>query len=128
MGISGVSSDMREVIAEMKGGNKKAQYAFDVFTYRIKKYIGAYIAAMGGADAIVFTGGIGENSPDVRKACCNNLEFLGIEFDDAGNISPEKEKPIHSVTSRVKIYVVPTNEELMIALDTAAICSATKPA
>ena len=127
MGISGVSSDMREIIGEMKEGNKKAQYAFDVFNYRIKKYIGAYMAAMGGADAIVFTGGIGENSPDVRKACCTNLEFLGIELDESSNTSKEKEKPIHAATSRVKVFVVPTNEELMIALDTMRICDALKP-
>ena len=124
VGISGVSSDMREVIAELKQGNKKAQYAFDVFTYRIKKYIGAYMAAMGGADAIVFTGGIGENSPDVRKACCSGLDFFGITLDDKSNTSEAKEKTIHAENSRVKVLVVPTNEELMIALDTATICKA----
>jgi acetate kinase len=80
------------------------------------------MAAMGGADAIVFTGGIGENSPDVRRSSCNNLGFLGIELDEAKNTSPEKEKPIHSLGARVKLFVVPTNEELMIALDTATIC------
>ena len=85
------------------------------------------MAAMGGADAIVFTGGIGENSPDVRKACCTNLEFLGIELDESSNTSKEKEKPIHAATSRVKVFVVPTNEELMIALDTMRICDALKP-
>ncbi|HTR82742.1 MAG TPA: acetate kinase, partial [Bacteroidota bacterium] len=122
LGISGVSSDMREIIGEMKQGNKRAEYAFDVFTYRVKKYIGAYMAAMGGADAVVFTGGIGENSPDVRRACCDNLAFLGIELDEEKNSSAQKEKSIHSVNSRVKVYVVPTNEELMIALETAAIC------
>ena len=124
IGISGVSSDMREIITELKQGNKKAQHAFDVFTYRIKKYIGAYMAAMGGADAIVFTGGIGENSPDVRKACCSGLDFLGIQLDDESNRSEGKEKTIHSVNSTVKLLVVPTNEELMIALDTATICKA----
>lgn len=127
IGISGVSSDMREIITEMKGGNKKAKFAFEVFTYRIKKYIGAYLAAMDGADAIVFTGGIGENSPDVRKACCENLDFLGVALDEASNFSKEREKAIHSPDSRVKVFVVPTNEELMIALDTAMICSATTP-
>jgi acetate kinase len=126
VGISGVSSDMREIIEEMKQGNKRAQFAFDVFSYRIKKYIGAYMAAMGGADAIVFTGGIGENSPDVRQACCNNLGFLGIGLDEASNTSKEKEKAIHSSTSRVKVFVVPTNEELMIALDTGNICRGIK--
>jgi acetate kinase len=127
IGISGVSSDMREIITEMKQGNKRAQFTFDVFCYRIKKYIGAYIAAMGGADAIVFTGGIGENSSDVRKACCDNLGFLGIELDEASNTSKEKEKAINSPTSRVKVFVVPTNEELMIAIDTVTICNGLKP-
>ncbi len=127
VGISGVSSDMREIITEMKQGNKRAQFAFDVFCYRIKKYIGAYIAAMGGADAIVFTGGIGENSPDVRKACCDNLVYLGIELDETSNASKEKEKAINSPTSRIKVFVVPTNEELMIAIDTATICNGLKP-
>ncbi|HTX19943.1 MAG TPA: acetate kinase [Bacteroidota bacterium] len=126
IGISGVSSDMREIIAEMKNGNKRAQHAFDVFTYRIKKYIGSYMAAMGGADAIVFTGGIGENSQDVRKACCENLDFLGIRLDEERNASAEKEKPIHAEGSRVRLYVVPTNEELMIAQDTARICGFTQ--
>ncbi len=124
VGISGVSSDMREIIAELKQGNKKAQYAFDVFTYRIKKYIGAYTAAMGGVDAIVFTGGIGENSPDVRKASCSGLDFFGIKLDDKSNTSEAKEKTIHAADSTVKVLVVPTNEELMIALDTATICKA----
>lgn len=127
IGISGVSSDMREIVTEMKQGNKKAQFAFDVFCYRIKKYIGAYIAAMGGADAIVFTGGIGENSAEVRKACCDNLGYLGIELDESSNTSKEKEKAINSPSSRVKVFVVPTNEELMIAIDTVTICNGLKP-
>jgi acetate kinase len=122
MGISGISSDMREILEELRGGNKRAKYAFDVFTYRIKKYIGAYIAALGGADAVIFTGGIGENSPDVRRASLENLGPLGIEIDDAANISSQKEKPIHTPHSRIKLFVVPTNEELMIAIDTMKIC------
>ncbi len=117
-GISGVSSDMREVLAEMKNDDKKARYAFDVFCYRIKKYIGAYAAAMGGLDAVTFTGGIGENSPDVRKACCDNLEVLGITISDQDNLSEEKEKRITTPDSRTGVFVVPTNEELVIAMDT----------
>lgn len=120
-GISGVSSDMREVIAEMKNGDKKATYAFDVFTYRVKKYIGAYAAAMGGLDAVVFTGGIGENSPDVRRACAEKLGFLGIDYDESRNVSPEKEKLFSTASSRVSLLVIPTNEELVIAMDTMAI-------
>ncbi len=120
-GISGVSSDMREIISEMKNGDKKARYAFDVFTYRVKKYIGAYAAAMGGLDAVVFTGGIGENSPDVRKASCEHLEFLGIAIDDAVNESPEKEKDISRAGAKTRVLVIPTNEELVIAMDTMRI-------
>ncbi len=123
-GISGVSSDMREVVAEMKNGDKKATYAFDVFTYRVKKYIGAYAAAMGGLDAVVFTGGIGENSADVRRACTENLDFLGIEYDETRNASPEKEKLFSRESSRVSLLVIPTNEELVIAMDTMEIVHA----
>lgn len=117
-GISGVSSDMREVVTEMKNGDKKATYAFEVFCYRVRKYIGAYAAAMGGLDAVVFTGGIGENSTDVRRASCEGLEFLGVKFDEAKNTSKQKEKAISADGSLVSILVVPTNEELVIAMDT----------
>jgi acetate kinase len=121
LGISGLTSDMREIIAEMKNGNKQAGLAFQVFTYRIKKYIGAYAAAMGGLDVIVFTGGIGENSPDVRAESCKGMEFLGIVVDEARNNLPDKEKLISADTSRVKVFALPTNEELVIALDTMRI-------
>lgn len=120
-GISGVSSDMREIITEMKNGDKKATYAFDVFTYRIKKYIGAYAAAMGGIDAVVFTGGIGENSAEVRTASCAGLDFLGITVDEELNTSKEKEKNISKPGSRTAVLVIPTNEELVIAMDTKEI-------
>jgi acetate kinase len=125
-GISGVSSDMREVVAEMKNGDKKATNAFDVFAYRVKKYIGAYAAAMGGVDAVVFTGGIGENSADVRKAACEGLEFLGIDIDDEKNTSKEKEKNVSREGSRTAVLVTPTNEELVIALDTMEIVNKLK--
>jgi acetate kinase len=127
-GISGISSDMREILSEMKNGDKKATNAFEVFTYRIRKYIGAYAAAMGGLDAVIFTGGIGENSPDVRKHSCDNLQFLGIDVDDQVNESAEKEKSISRKGSRVPVLVIPTNEELVIALDTAQIVREKKPA
>lgn len=120
-GISGVSSDMREVLTEMKNSDKKAQYAFDVFCYRIRKYIGAYAAAMGGVDAVIFTGGIGENSPDVRGESCKDLEFLGIKVDEAANTSSEREKFISPSGSKTHVLVIPTNEELVIALDTMKI-------
>lgn len=121
MGISGVSNDMREIIKAMKEGNERARYAFEVFCYRIKKYIGAYAAALGGLDAVVFTGGIGENSVDVRKEVLSNLEFLGIELDDEKNQISSGERVITKENSKVKVFVIPTNEELVIALDTAQI-------
>lgn len=125
-GISGVSSDMREIISEMKNGDKKSTYAFDVFCYRVRKYIGAYAAAMGGLDGVVFTGGIGENSPDVRKRSCEGLDFLGIAIDDERNGSSEKEKVITTASSKVSVLVVPTNEELVIAMDTNEIVKGLK--
>ena len=121
LGISGLTSDMREIISERKNGNKQADLAFQVFTYRIKKYIGSYVAAMGGVDAVVFTGGIGENSPDVRAASCTGLEFFGIQIDEAKNSSQVTEKIISSDSSKVKVMALPTNEELVIALDTMRI-------
>jgi acetate kinase len=120
-GISGVSSDMREILEEVKNGDKKATNAFEVFCYRIRKYIGAYAAAMGGLDAVVFTGGIGENSVEVRRKSCEGLEFLGIRIDDTANESAEKEKRITTQDSRATVMVIPTNEELVIALDTREI-------
>ena len=117
IGISGVSSDMREIESEMVE-NKRAKLAFDIFAYRVKKYIGAYAAAMGGLDVIVFTGGIGENSAAIRAASLEGLEFLGVTVDPAANTSPAKEKIITTPGSRITALVIPTNEELVIALDT----------
>jgi acetate kinase len=127
-GISGVSSDMREIVSEMKNGDKKSTTAFDVFCYRVRKYIGAYAAVMGGLDAVVFTGGIGENSPDVRRASCENLGFLGIRIDDTKNLSGEKETAITTLDSKVAVFVIPTNEELVIALDTTSLVNQRKAA
>ncbi len=123
IGISGESSDMREIEEAVGEGNKKAKMAFDVFTYRVKKYIGAYAAAMGGLDALVFTGGIGENSILVRKNVCANMEFLGIDFDDELNNNVKGECTITKPDSKVKVFRIPTNEELVIALDTEQIVS-----
>ena len=119
IGISGESSDMREIVAAMKEGHKRAKYAFDIFSYRIKKYLGSYAAAMGGLDAFVFTGGIGENSAEVRAEVCKNMEFLGIELDEERNNN--KEEIISKDSSKVPVLRVPTNEELVIALDTTKI-------
>ena len=124
IGISGESSDMREILAAMKDDQRRSKYAFDIFCYKIKKYLGAYAAAMGGLDAFVFTGGIGENSPEVRAEVCKDLEFLGIEIDELKN--EEKRETISTDNSRVKVLRIPTNEELVIALDTAKIVSEIK--
>ncbi len=122
-GLSGISSDMRE-IEEEYDDNNRARLAFNVFCYRLKKYIGSYAAAMGGLDVIVFTGGIGENSSMVRELALSELDFLGIQLDDKLNQAGEKgEREISIKESRVKIFVIPTNEELVIALDTMRIIS-----
>lgn len=126
MGISGVSSDMRDVLAEAKEDNKQAAFAVDVFCYRIKKYIGAYTASLGGINAVIFTGGIGENSLEVRSKSLSGLSYMGITLDEELNKSPEKEKLISTTDSPVSIFVIPTNEELMIAIDTMEIVSQTK--
>ncbi len=117
--ISGVSSDMREIVEAMNDGNDNAKLAFDMYTYRIRKYIGAYIAAMDGADAIIFTAGVGENSDVLRKSVCERLTFFGVQLDEAKNAirSPEPRK-ITTDDSAVSVPVVPTNEELLIARDT----------
>lgn len=120
LGISGVSSDMREVSAAVESGNERAALAKKIYAYRIKKYIGAFAAAMGGVDVIVFTGGVGENRDEIRQAACEGLEFLGVEFDAKANaeIKFGKDGIISTPNSKVKVVVLPTDEELMIASDT----------
>ncbi|WDV47657.1 acetate kinase [Clostridiaceae bacterium M8S5] len=118
LGISGVSSDFRDIEGEAEKGNKRAQLALDIFAYRVRKYIGSYAAAMGGVDAVVFTAGLGENSAMTRADICKGLEFIGIKVDaDKNNIRGE-EKVVSTDDASVKVLVVPTNEELMIARDT----------
>nr|WP_312576367.1 acetate kinase [Sedimentibacter sp.] len=118
LGISGVSSDFRDIEEEAEKGNKRAQLALDKFDYTVKKYIGSYAAAMGGVDVVVFTAGLGENSKDNRKKICSGLEFLGITIDDDRNNTRGKEALISKDNGSVKVFVIPTNEELMIARDT----------
>ncbi|MGI6114421.1 MAG: acetate/propionate family kinase [Mahellales bacterium] len=118
LGISGVSSDFRDLEQAASSGNKRARLALDMFVYRVKKYIGAYAAAMGGVDAIVFTAGIGENTPKIRSGACQGLEFLGVEIDQEKNNTKGKEIEISTSDSKVKVLVIPTNEELMIARET----------
>jgi acetate kinase len=123
LGISGISSDMREVQKAAAGGNKRAQLALKMYSYRIKKYIGAYCAAMGGMDAVVFTGGIGENDAYTRRETCKKMDFLGIKIDAGRNeeIVNGKEGIISSDDSKVKLMVIPTNEELVIAEETVKL-------
>lgn len=121
LGISGVSSDFRDVEDAAANGNERAQLALDMFYYRVKKYIGAYAAAMGGVDAIVFTAGLGENSPECRFFVCQGLEFLGVKIDEAKNKVRGKLTEVSAEDSKVKVFLVPTNEELMIARDTKDI-------
>jgi len=123
LGLSGVSNDMREVEEAAESGNKDAQRALKIYTYRIKKYIGAYSSAMGGVDAIVFTAGIGENAFLIRKMVCEGLEFLGIVLDEKKNVEMNgKFARIEKDGSKVAIFIVPTNEELVIAMDTYEVC------
>lgn len=117
LGISGVSSDFRDLEEAANNGNHRAQLALDMFTYSVKKFIGSYVAAMNGVDAIVFTAGVGENSDTVRKAICDGMDYLGIKIDDAKN-SVRGTVDITAADSKVKVLVIPTNEELVIATDT----------
>jgi acetate kinase len=114
-GISGVSSDMREIEAACAAGNKRAELAFDIFCYRIRKYVGAYAAAMGGLDAVTFTGGIGENSPRLRSLCCAGLEFLGIQLDKQRNEQGKGDRIVSGAGSPVTVLAMATNEELIVA-------------
>lgn len=123
LGISGVSSDFRDLSDAAAAGNKKAKLALDMFAYSVKKLIGAYAAAMGGVDAVVFTGGIGENDGANRKAITEGLEFMGIKVDDAKNSVRGKLADISADGAACKTLVIPTNEELMIALDTERLLS-----
>lgn len=120
-GISGISADMRDIEKGASEGNKRAQNALDAFAYRVKKYIGAYAAAMGGVDIILFTGGIGENGILQRAAICEGLEFLGVDFDKEANNVRGEDKVITKQGAKVTAMVVTTNEELVIAQDTYAL-------
>ncbi len=118
LGISGVSSDMRDVSNAAQEGNKRAQLALQMYSYRIKKYIGAYAAAMGGVDIIVWTAGVGENQTDIRMASCSDLEFLGVKMDAQANEVRGEEAVISAPDSKVTVCVIPTDEEIVIAQDT----------
>ena len=121
LGISGVGSDFRDLDKAAEEGNKRAKLALDKFAYEVRKYIGSYAAAMGGVDIITFTAGVGENGPDMRESICEGLGFLGVHVDHEKNQVRGKETDISAADSTVKVYVIPTNEELMIARDTLAL-------
>ena len=120
-GVSGVSSDFRDLGAAAAEGNKRAALAVDMFNYGVKKYIGAYAAAMGGVDAIIFTAGVGENDAKQRMAIASGLEFMGVKMDEDANNVRGVERVISAPDSKVKVLLIPTNEELMIAMDTASL-------
>lgn len=121
LGISGVSNDFRELSEAAEKGNKRAELAVNIFCRRVKKYIGAYIALMGGVDLLIFTAGIGENAVDVRSKILSNLEYLGIKIDEEKNKNRGKEIKISSDSSAVDVYIIPTNEELVIAREAKKI-------
>jgi acetate kinase len=121
LGISGVSSDFRDIEGAASEGNHRAQLALEKFNMRVKKYIGAYSAIMDGIDVLVFTAGLGENSSETRQEICKGLEFIGIDIDESNNNVRGKETELNKKESKVKILLVPTNEELMIARDTKSL-------
>ena len=121
LGISGVSSDFRDLTKAAAEGNKRAELALDKFIYEVRKVIGAYAAAMGGVDAIVFTAGVGENDCRLRQRVCEGLDFMGIKMDEQKNDGCRTEADVTAEGSRARVFIIPTNEELMIAMDTAEL-------
>ncbi len=119
LGISGLSSDMQTLL-QQESENKDVALAIDIFCYQIKKYIGAYIAALGGIDVLIFSGGIGENAAEIRKRICESFQYTGIEINEESNNN--NQQLISTSNSKIKVYVIPTNEELMIAIQTFALC------
>jgi acetate kinase len=123
LGVSGVSSDFRDLRAAADQGNERAQLALDMFSYACKKYVGAYAAAMNGVDCIVFTAGVGENTPTVREAICEDMQYIGLAIDKEKNLQPNNGaiRDITAVGSKVKVLIIPTNEELVIARETVEL-------
>ena len=122
LALSGVSSDFRDIEGEAEKGNEDCQLALDKFAYEVKKYIGSYTTVLGGLDCLVFTAGVGENSATMRASICEGLEYLGIKLDPEKNNTRGEEAIISAADSKVTVWVIPTNEELMIAQDTAELC------
>ena len=126
LALSGVSSDFRDLEDGAANGNENCRLALDKFAYEVAKYVGAYAAALNGLDVLTFTAGVGENGPDTRQAICNYLSFMGVKLDPEKNNTRGKEMLISTPDSKVQVWVVPTNEELMIAQDTAELVKAAK--
>ena len=129
LGVSGISSDSRDIEQGIKDGNKRALLAASILAYQVKKYIGSYTAAMNGLDAIVFTAGMGENNPELRERVCRDMEYFGIEIDFELNAKTWRQPntvEISTPNSKVKVVVLPTNEELMIAKDTEELVNKNK--
>lgn len=122
LALSGVSSDFRDIETAANEGNEDCRLALDKFAYEVKKYIGSYTTVLGGLDCLVFTAGVGENSATMRASICEGLEYLGIKIDPEKNKTRGEEAIISTPDSKVTVWVIPTNEELMIAQDTAALC------
>ena len=120
-GLSCVSSDFRDLESAAGKGDAKAALAQEKFAYEVRKYVGAYAAAMGGVDAVIFTAGVGENDKAIRSMVCRGLEYMGLKLDAGANDVRGKETVISTADSKVKVLLIPTNEELMIAMDTAAL-------
>ena len=121
LALSGVSSDFRDIEAAADQGNEDCKLALDKFAYEVKKYVGAYAAALGGLDCLVFTAGVGENSGSMRARICEGLEYLGVKIDPEKNKLRGEEVVISTPDSKVTVWIIPTNEELMIAQDTAEL-------
>ncbi len=126
LGLSGVSSDLRDVVEAAKAGNDRARMALEVFVTTVVRFIGGYVAELNGVDAIVFTAGIGENSVPIRRAICQHLTFLGVDFDEEANQCSAEEREITKPGSKVRIFIIPTNEELLIARDTKELVESLK--
>lgn len=126
LGLSGFAGDMRDLLEEAENGDRRCNEAIDVFCYRAKKYIGSYAASLNGVDAIIFTGGIGENSPQIRERILSEMEYLGVSLDLSANEHIPSSQKISTEDSKVGVYVIPTNEELVIAIDSEKIAIASK--
>lgn len=126
LGLSGYAGDMRDLLEEAENGDRRCKEAVDVFCYRAKKYIGSYIASLNGVDAIIFTGGIGENASQIRSQILSEMDNMGIKIDDKLNSNIPDNKKINTTDSKTEVFVIPTNEELVIAIDSAKIALASK--